>query len=1158
MIKRNLFFLFFLLTFQVTQAQQFKSIHQEESENYSLLGISASEYYNINQGLVVPKTKTIKNCTLNKIVFGWHPYWNNGLEVNYEWSLISDLSYFAYEVNPSTGAAVSTHGWDTVSVVTTALSNGVRVNLCVTMFSNHAVFFGSATARQTLITNLINRVQQRGAHGVNIDFELVPSANKNDLTNFMVDLCTQMHAAIPGSQVSMAIPAVDWSNTFDVAAMAGHVDLFLIMGYDYYYNGSAQAGPTDPLYTHVSTYNYNISKSVTYYLNKGIPNAKLALGLPYYGREWPTVSNTVPSNTITSGVSRTFKYVKTNANNNYSNPVNYNKTMSTYHIFQDTDWRQCFITDAHMMGRRYDFVNMRNLAGIGIWALGNDDGFNDLWDVIENKFTNCAQVPCSDTIYDMGGPLGNYYNNENYTFTIAPNGATSVSLVFNSFNLTAGADTLKIYDGHSINAPLIGSFTGSSSPGTVNSTGNAITLSFKSGNGITASGWEAVWICSGDTIPPETHVLTSNIWVNDDFIAHFNDTDNVGGSGIGRRFYQAASYSGTSWETNTARGFLSDNFQSLNTQVWTVAPNGGTWAVNANVLTQTNETNSNTNIYAAVDQTLSNRYLYHFKAKINGTDNNKRFGFHFFCDSASYSNRNNSYFIWFREASSVLELYKVVNNTFSIIKTIPNVATNLNQWYDIKVIYDRITGEIMVYRDNILLGAHTDANPYSTGGNYVSFRSGNCQLFIDSLDIYRTRTATPVILVGNSPLKDMQYESPDLQTKAGKIKSIVADNANNLSGIATAEIYIDYSPPTPIDWLNDGLGPDIDTTFSANELSANWASSADINTGITAYWYAIGTFAGDTSILSWTNNGLNLSVTHSGLNLIHNTIYYFSVKAENGAGFFNQTISSNGQIVILNSSVVALFDWSNDSVCSGNSVNFSNNSSNALLYEWVFQGGQPPFSIDNNPEVVYDTPGAYMVQLIAHGSSTSDTLTLPSLIHVFQNPTAGFTAPDTVCMPFAIVAFQNTSINALNYLWDFGDSITSADFSPWHIYDSAGFYKVTLIAYNEGCSDIYSKPIVVINCNSTEQLGKAFLTHVFPNPFSDELRIALNLYKPSAIEIYVTNIHGQTVFAQNQTYLDAGSHLLNIGKELASAVEGMYFLQLKVNEVIVNYKVLKL
>lgn len=1145
--------------YTVLNAQVIKSIHQEDSESHAASGLTLRDYYLMNTANALPKSIVQSNCTLNKIVFGWHPYWNNGLENNYNWNLISDLSYFAYEVNPANGQASSTRGWDTVAVVDSALAHGVRVNLCVTLFSNHASFFSSSAAQQTLISNLITKVQQRNAHGVNIDFEAVPSANKNDLTAFMINLCNQMHAAIPGSKVSMALPSVDWSGTYDVAAMINHVDLFLIMGYDYYYSGSAQAGPTDPLYTHISTYNYNISKSVNYYLDKGVPEARLALGLPYYGREWPTASSSVPSNTTGTGVSRTYKYVRSNTGGNYANGSSYNKSMSTHHVFHDgVSWRQCFITDAYMMGRKYDLVLQRNLAGIGIWALGNDDGYNDLWNVIQNKFTNCATTVCSDTLYDMGGPEGNYYSNENYSFTITPTGASGLNLTFSNFNITSPADTLKIFNGNSVNAPLIGSYTGTQSPGSINANGNSLTLKFKSGTSSSASGWNAIWTCSGDTTPPTTTITTNNIWVNNDFTATFNDTDNLGGSGVARRFYMVSDFNGNTWDNNSHRGFLADNFNVLNPQKW-ISPSGtGTWAAANGILTQSNETLSNTNIYAAVNQTQSNRYLYHFNARISGNDPNKRFGFHFFADSAQYSNRLNSYFVWFRQASSELEFYKVSNDVFSLIHSQQGIVTNPGQWYDFKIIYDRITGEIHVYRNNFLISSYSDPSPYATNGNYISFRSGNCQLDVDSINVLRTRTSTQLVTVGNNTAKDIRYESLDMLTPAARINSLVTDSAFNISLPATAHIFVDYTAPDTINWVNDGIGTDIDTVTTPGVLSANWATSFDANTGVIAYEYAIGTTPGDTNVLSWTSNGLTTAVTHAGLNLIHDTTYYFAVRAINGAGFKSVVSVSNGQTAYLPGNVAALFMASSDSICSGSQVVFTNFSTNATSYEWHFQGGTPPGSTAQHPTTTYNVPGVYQVQLIVHGTSTSDTLTLPAYIHVFQNTTASFSSPDTVFLPNAIAAFQNTSDNALNYLWHFGDGHTSTDMNPWHVYDTVGIYVVSLLSFNLACVDSISKTLTVTYPASINEKSANYDINIFPNPFTDLAYMSINSLKQGVLSYTLTDITGRIITETQIMIQNYGFQVIEIPDRQTFLSQGVYFIHLRLHEEIVKYKLIKL
>ena len=171
------------------------------------------------------------------------------------------------------------------------------MELCVTNFggTNNTTFLTNPTARQTLIDSLIALLNYRNADGVNIDFEGIPGSQRNNLTSFMQDLSTQLKAAIPGATVTMAIFSVDWNNVFDIANLDPYVDQFIIMGYGYYYSGSSNAGPTAPLYSGALWWSYNLNRTVLYYLDEGVTPSKLLLGLPYYGMEWNTNTNTYPT-----------------------------------------------------------------------------------------------------------------------------------------------------------------------------------------------------------------------------------------------------------------------------------------------------------------------------------------------------------------------------------------------------------------------------------------------------------------------------------------------------------------------------------------------------------------------------------------------------------------------------------------------------------------------------------------------------------------------------------------------------------------------------------------------------------------------------------------------------------------------------------------------
>lgn len=529
-----------------------------------------------------------------------------------------------------------------------------------------------------------------------------------------------------------------------------------------------------------------------------------------------------------------------------------------------------------------------------------DPGINWNWEkyykLINNNPAVTTMTATSGTFYDSGGATGNYTDDERDLTLINPSGVANINLSFSSFDLEANWDYMFIYDGSTTSYPLIGKYTGTNSPGTIVSSGNSILVEFRSDCATTNPGWAASWTSNSsptsDSIPPTTSVNTNYNWHTADFTANFNDADS--GSGIEKRYYQVINYNGTEWRANYRNGFFSDNFNSAIHSDWTIST--GTWAISNGVLEQSNESLGNTNIYAKLDQTLSNRYLYHWQGLISGSGSNKRAGLHFFCDDASQTNRGNSYFMWFREDDDKVQFYKVTSNTFSLVKDIP-FTINPNIWHDFKVIFDRITGKITIYVDNKLVDTWTDSSPH-TNGDYISLRSGNCNYKVNNLKVYRSRYPSVTVTVGADTTNDIRYQNPNPTTPSGKVKSMVADSAGNLSSVGFKMINVDWTAPASVS-TNDGTGNDIDTTYNNSQLSGNWSTSSDTHSGVAKYWYAIGDNPGDTNIVGWTDNWFKDSVTHTGLSLTSGNTYYFSIKAENGAGLVSDVDTSDGQILLI-------------------------------------------------------------------------------------------------------------------------------------------------------------------------------------------------------------------------------------------------------------------
>jgi spore germination protein YaaH len=350
---------------------------------------------------------TMKAIASGKRVLGWHPYWATLTDIqNYQYSNLTTIAYFSYEVNPTNGNAYSTHSWSNTPVVDWAWSNGVKVVLTATLFGSagNQRLLTNAVACSNLISNLLiamtNRTGRPG-NGVCIDFEGVgswPGATAA-LTTFMSNLTTRFKAANPAYEVSIALPSVDWYANFAVSNYAAFgVDYAIIMGYDYYYSGSGTPGPVAPLFSSAQWIGASswcsVNFSMNYYLGQGISTNKLMLGVPYYGRRWAAASTNLGAASLGSAYSSALTYgaCETEAEK-WGKRWDGNGSVPYYVYSSNGMAWQCFYDDTASLGMKYDLSNTKNLGGIGIWNLVQGSGKTELWSLIAEKFGPDAAEP---------------------------------------------------------------------------------------------------------------------------------------------------------------------------------------------------------------------------------------------------------------------------------------------------------------------------------------------------------------------------------------------------------------------------------------------------------------------------------------------------------------------------------------------------------------------------------------------------------------------------------------------------------------------------------------------------------------------------------------------------------------------------------------------
>lgn len=515
-----------------------------------------------------------------------------------------------------------------------------------------------------------------------------------------------------------------------------------------------------------------------------------------------------------------------------------------------------------------------------------DPGINWDWEkyyrLINNTPTITTLTTTSGAFYDTGGNGANYSDDERNLWLFQPNNATSITLNFTSFSTELNYDYLFIYDGNSIDAPLIGQYSGTTSPGTITSTGNSILVEFRSDCGTTAAGWAVNWTSVvPNTVPPTTSIANLNDWKTADWNVSF--TDNAVTSVSEKYFLAGAKPSGyLGWKTNTTLGFLNEDFQDNSTD-WISQTDS--WNLVNSAFINSDIALSNTNASISLVQNNLSDYLYHWKQNITSTGANQRAGLHFFCDDATLPNRGNSYFVYFRNSTNKAEIYEVVNDVFTM-QTVVNCTVNTNEQYDYKVTYSPTSGWIRVFVNDVFVCEWQDPTPL-TSGNSISLRTGNCLVEYDNVRVYQSRSGNETISVGPTSAFFAQSEN---NSNAGLLRSFVLDTDDLWSDEAYELYKVDWTAPT-IQSVNDGNSTDIDTTYLTT-LEGNWLAE-DLHSGVSQTEVAIGTTPNGTDVLNWTVNATN-TISHVLASPIYDQLYFISVRATNGADL-QDSLTSNGQ-----------------------------------------------------------------------------------------------------------------------------------------------------------------------------------------------------------------------------------------------------------------------
>lgn len=225
-----------------------------------------------------------------------------------------------------------------------------------------------------------------------------------------------------------------------------------------------------------------------------------------------------------------------------------------------------------------------------------------------------------------------------------------------------------------------------------------------------------------------------------------------------------------------------------------------------------------------------------------------------------------------------------------------------------------------------------------------------------------------------------------------------------------------------------------------------------------------------------------------------------------------------------------------------NGVNCKNETAGQI--EIQLSGGTSPYQLEIGNQV--QSSGIFtMLQGGEHFTSVRDNNgcevdTLVNVPFISDLAKANF-------HPFVagkVITFNNLSVNASNYLWDFGDGIQSNLIQPIHQYESNGVYAVKLIVTNGCNSDSVVKNINIgyVGLNENIVEGKIL---IYPNPANSLIIVEWNSQDDltsanSVVKFY--NVLGELIDVKTFSKQN-NQHQFNYNT--SNLAEGKYFLRIE-------------
>lgn len=274
------------------------------------------------------------------------------------------------------GDLVYENGFVNRQLISLAHQKGVKVLVSVGGASNSYGFpemCANDNKRARFVNNIIQFVQKYQYDGIDLDWEFPQtSADGLNLVKLVNELRKRLDTLGQGYLLTMAIPVGNWyGQWFQFDLLNNSVDWFNAMTYDFHGSWTNHSGHNAPLYSPGSSVDNcgSVDEGIKYlHYQRGIPSAKIVLGLAFYGKKF----NTKGLYQSSTGGEQTYGYADIAKWINHGWNYHWDNVSKVPYLTNNGGDELITYDDTTSIALKCQYAKNNALAGCMIWALGHD------------------------------------------------------------------------------------------------------------------------------------------------------------------------------------------------------------------------------------------------------------------------------------------------------------------------------------------------------------------------------------------------------------------------------------------------------------------------------------------------------------------------------------------------------------------------------------------------------------------------------------------------------------------------------------------------------------------------------------------------------------------------------------------------------------------